>query len=99
MNKIELKNGLKMLGLGFRRIPDHRPGAMPRKRHEKRRGLSCIKGMDPGYEKTKQSFKKPLDNLQTDIEGIRDMDCGKSLILDASSLDEVYRLHDTCFEQ
>lgn len=46
---------------------------------------------DAGYDKTMRSFDKTLENLQTDR--------GHSLILDISSLNEVYRLHNIRFAQ
>lgn len=51
-------------------------------------------------ERIEQNFM--LDDFclaETDMEGIRNMDFGESLILDVPSLDEVYRLHDIHFRQ
>lgn len=54
---------------------------------------------DAGYEKTKASFEKTLENLGTDdLAKIHHMDRYKPLILDIASIDEVHRLHGITFE-
>ena len=52
---------------------------------------SKVSIQDAGYDKTMRSFEKTLENLQTDR--------GHSLILDVSSFNEVYRLHNIRFAQ
>lgn len=62
---------------------------------------------DAGYEKTKRSFQKTLENLGTDyldlapedMVQISRMDSGKSQILKIRSLAEVYRLYNIRFVQ
>ena len=51
------------------------------------------------YKSDRKDYKISVKLSEKDMEKIRNLDTGESLILKIRSLDEVYRLHGIRFEQ
>lgn len=108
MDRITLNNGIEMplLGFGVFQITDqkewHFPGRdllrRPWRIFRQEQIIAIPKSVHE--ERIHQNYEIDDFELSTqDIEKINRMDTGESLILDAPSLDEVYRLQQIRFEQ